>query len=240
MQISNLKSLFLALALVPSIQAAPVADVHVVYKTVTIFESVTAEIPTGVAFDHHPKHTRSASSFSSNYPSASASASAPVSAIVSAPASATPYDGDNDEAASDYYEATSVSTSASSSEATETSSTAISSSTSTSIFDSSVVYNGVATFYSVSNDNCGTTSSDSDYVCAISQQMYNTVASSDSISEYCGHLINITYNGKTIQVKVVDSCESCDSTHLDLSPSAFSALADQDLGVIDIQWEWAS
>jgi expansin (peptidoglycan-binding protein) len=107
------------------------------------------------------------------------------------------------------------------------------------LFDSSVVHNGVATFYSVSADNCGTSSTDNDFVCAISQQMYNTVANSQSISEYCGHMINITYNGKTIQVKVVDSCESCDSEHLDLSPAAFNSLADSNLGVINIQWTWA-
>lgn len=107
------------------------------------------------------------------------------------------------------------------------------------IFDSSVVHSGVATFYSVSADNCGTTSTDNDFVCAISQQLYNTVANSESISEYCGHMINITYGSKTIQVKVVDSCASCDSEHLDLSPAAFNSLANADLGVIDIKWSWA-
>lgn len=103
----------------------------------------------------------------------------------------------------------------------------------------SATHTGVATFYSVGADNCGTSSTDNDFVCAISQQLYNSVANSQSISEYCGHMINITYNGKNIQVKVVDSCPECDANHLDLSPAAFKSLADEDLGIIDIQWTWA-
>lgn len=104
---------------------------------------------------------------------------------------------------------------------------------------SSDVHTGVATFYSVSADNCGTSSTDSDFVCAISKQLYDTLTNSQDISEYCGKTINVTYNSKTINVKVVDSCESCDANHLDLSPSAFNSLADPDLGVIDITWVWA-
>lgn len=104
---------------------------------------------------------------------------------------------------------------------------------------SSDVHTGVATFYSVSADNCGTSSTDSDFVCAISKQLYDTLTNNEDISQYCGKTIDITYNGKTITVKVVDSCESCDANHLDLSPSAFQALANPDLGVIDITWVWA-
>lgn len=218
MNMTSLKSLFLAMALLPAIQAAPVAEERTVYKTVTVFESVTATVPYGPA----------ASSFATSYTSAS-------------PSDDCDDDGDDD---SDYNDDPVASASASATpsiaqKVATTSSSASSSAIGSSIFDTSAVQNGIATFYSVGADNCGTSSTDSDFVCAISQKMYDSVASSDSISEYCGHSINIKYNGKTIKVKVVDSCESCDATHLDLSPSAFQALADPDLGVIDIQWEWA-
>ena len=239
MNMASLKSLFLAIALLPAIQAAPVADAHAVYKTVTVFESVTVTVPYGQASSSFATSYESASPSDdcdddddSDYPVASASASAAPSiaqtyAISSASASAS---ASPSIAKKDATTSTAGSTAGS---------TASSSATSSSIFDTSAVQNGIATFYSVGADNCGTSSTDSDYVCAISQKMYDSVASSDSISEYCGHSININYNGKTITVKVVDSCESCDATHLDLSPSAFQALADPDLGVIDIQWEWA-
>lgn len=122
-----------------------------------------------------------------------------------------------------------------------TSSTETSSSTSpvsTSVFGSEV-HKGIATYYGVGVGNCGKRSTDSEFVCAISQKMYNTLADSYSISQYCGHMINVTHDGKTIQVKVVDSCPECDENHLDLSPAAFNSLADPVLGIIDIEWTWA-
>lgn len=116
----------------------------------------------------------------------------------------------------------------------ETTSSAASASTS----PTGAVHTGIATFYSVGADNCGTSSTDSDFVCAISKQLYNTLDNSEDISGYCGRTISITYQSTTIQVKVVDSCESCDDNHLDLSPAAFQALANPDLGVLDITWVW--
>lgn len=100
------------------------------------------------------------------------------------------------------------------------------------------IVEGTATFYSVSGDNCGTHFTDQDMVCAISQSMYNQYSNSESISGYCGKNINISYKGKNLTVTVVDSCESCVDTHLDLSPAAFQYLDNPDLGVLDIKWNW--
>lgn len=233
------KSLVLAIGTLPIIYAAPIADVEIVYETVTIFSHIRAEIPTGIAFygPEQPTTTSepignedniyyypSSSIRSSSHSGFSSSISSSISTVISQVSEPI-----ITETPSSTIESLTLDTSTTSSTST---------STSTSIFDSSVIHSGVATYYSVGADNCGTSSTDSDYVCAISQQLYNTVANSESISEYCGHKINITYNSKTIQVTVVDSCESCDANHLDLSPTAFSALADQNLGVIDITWEW--
>lgn len=235
-----LKSFVLAIGLLPTINAVPIADVEIVYETVTIFSHVRAEIPTGITFygPDQPTTTTESKTFSygegiddkSYYHPSSSIRSSSLSGFSSSIAIVT----------TQVSEPMTDTTSSTVENKTLESSTAttITSSTSTSIFDSSVIHSGVATYYSVGADNCGTSSTDSDYVCAISQQLYNTVANSESISEYCGHKINITYNGKTIQVTVVDSCESCDANHLDLSPTAFSALADENLGVIDITWEW--
>ncbi|QPG76058.1 hypothetical protein FOA43_003444 [Brettanomyces nanus] len=97
---------------------------------------------------------------------------------------------------------------------------------------------GRGTFYEVGNDNCGTSSTDEDLVCAIAKSLYDSSASSDSISTYCGEYITANYDGKSVRVKVVDSCESCAETDLDFSPSAFQQLADLDIGVIEITWNW--
>lgn len=126
-----------------------------------------------------------------------------------------------------------TSTSSTSTEAAETTSPV-----NKSIFDTTV-HTGIATYYSVGVGNCGKKNTDDEFVCAISKRMYDTVADSYSVSQYCGHMINVSHGGKTIQVKVVDSCPECDDGHLDLSPSAFKSLADPVLGIIDIEWTWA-
>lgn len=239
------KSLVLAIGILPIVHAAPIADVEIVYETVTIFSHIRAEVPTGIAFYGPEQPTTTSEPITSNedestdddiyyYPSSSIRSSS-LPGFSSSISSVT---SQVSEPIMTGTSSSAVENSTSDSSTSTTATTSTSSSTSTSIFDSSVVHSGVATYYSVGADNCGTSSTDSDYVCAISQQLYNTVANSESISEYCGHKINITYNSKTIQVTVVDSCESCDANHLDLSPTAFSALADQNLGVIDITWEW--
>lgn len=241
------KSILFALAATPFVQASPVAEpeVHIVYKTVTVLNGeIVGEIPTGISFGS-PSQS-SVASFSHHHRHH-------VLGQASAAPGSNGYDEKDNETAS--FVPTTLSTSVVSAaidesltstvdqtiaKEAETSTTSTTSPVSTGLTDPSIVHNGIATFYSVGADNCGTSSTDSDYVCAISQQLYNTVANSYSISEYCGHSINITYGSKTIQVKVVDSCASCDANHLDLSPTAFQALADPNLGVIDITWEWAN
>lgn len=255
----NLYSIVLALSTLPAIKASPIADaepnadVQILYKTVTIWDHPAA-IPTGIKInsdndddcDDDVSSSYASSSYyqSSYYPSSSSylPSRIPVSSALTTLITVTRPATTEEAQVTTAAEVAETSTEASIQETTtttpSTTSESTSAPTSNSIFDSSV-HNGVATFYSVGADNCGTSSTDNDFVCAISQQMYNTVANSESISEYCGHMINLTYNGKTIQVKVVDSCASCDANHLDLSPAAFNSLADPSLGVIDIQWTWA-
>ncbi|KAI9125496.1 hypothetical protein K1719_002914 [Acacia pycnantha] len=53
----------------------------------------------------------------------------------------------------------------------------------------------------------------------------------------CGRNYKVTYNGKSVTVKIVDRCpsSSCNAT-LDLSEQAFSAIADPVLGKINIDY----
>lgn len=222
-----------------AVVAAPAADaqndIQVVYKTVTVLDHPVA-VPTGLKFaesqfdddacdDDKVEGSKIVSSsysvYSGYYQSGSPSSLTTLSTVTTTAASV----AEDAEVVTTAQAATTVESTTPTNQG--------------GIFDSSVVHKGIATFYSVSADNCGTTSTDNDFVCAISQPLYNTVANSQSISEYCGHMINVTYGSKTIQVKVVDSCASCDSEHIDLSPAAFNALANPDLGVLDITWSWA-
>eukprot|EP01132_Coremiostelium_polycephalum_P001338 gene1338-1689_t len=52
--------------------------------------------------------------------------------------------------------------------------------------------------------------------------------------------VRVTYNGKTITVPVKDKCPSCEATKIDLSLPAFKELANPDVGVIQITWEYVS
>ncbi|KAL6451744.1 pi Papain inhibitor [Candida maltosa Xu316] len=99
---------------------------------------------------------------------------------------------------------------------------------------------GEGTFYSTGLGSCGVTSSDSDYIIAISHELYDqhTVGGNPNNNDLCGKKIRAFYNGNSVDVTVVDRCEGCAYNDLDFSPSAFSQLASQSLGRIDITWEW--
>jgi len=46
----------------------------------------------------------------------------------------------------------------------------------------------------------------------------------------------VKHGGKSIQVKIVDRCEACAIGDIDLTPTAFAALADPSLGRTDVEW----
>ncbi|KAK7000855.1 hypothetical protein R3P38DRAFT_2560261, partial [Favolaschia claudopus] len=48
----------------------------------------------------------------------------------------------------------------------------------------------------------------------------------------------VTHGSKSIQVRIVDRCEVCKVGDIDLTPAAFSALADMALGRTDVKWQF--
>ncbi|KAI8334780.1 RlpA-like double-psi beta-barrel-protein domain-containing protein-containing protein [Chlamydoabsidia padenii] len=54
----------------------------------------------------------------------------------------------------------------------------------------------------------------------------------------CGKKIQINYQGKSTVATIVDTCPSCDKGALDLAPKVFAALADLDVGVITVTWDY--
>ncbi|SCZ90275.1 BZ3500_MvSof-1268-A1-R1_Chr1-3g01886 [Microbotryum saponariae] len=101
---------------------------------------------------------------------------------------------------------------------------------------SSGSYSGTATYFTQGGvaGNCGQVHQDSDYIVALTSAMY-------SGGSHCGQGVRIcTSSGKCISATVADSCPSCSSSgDLDLSVSAFSALASLDAGVVGISWSFA-
>lgn len=96
---------------------------------------------------------------------------------------------------------------------------------------------GRGTFYTPSADNCGTHATANDLVVAIARSIYTTTNSQD-VSAMCGRQIQVSYNGNSVTVTVVDLCESCGPLDLDLLPAAFQHLALLDTGVIPVTWTW--
>ncbi|TFK36110.1 RlpA-like double-psi beta-barrel-protein domain-containing protein-containing protein, partial [Crucibulum laeve] len=88
-----------------------------------------------------------------------------------------------------------------------------------------------ATWYWTGVGNCGAHSVDTDYIVALSTAEYNN-------GSHCWKHITVCYEGKTIDATVVDSCPSCSQYSIDLSPSAFEALAPRSKGRIQVSWNY--
>ncbi|TVY19669.1 Expansin-YoaJ [Lachnellula arida] len=58
-------------------------------------------------------------------------------------------------------------------------------------------------------------------------------------SANCGACVSVTGpDGNSITAMIVDECPGCGTNHLDLFPTAFSALATPSTGVIDVSWSY--
>jgi hypothetical protein len=95
-------------------------------------------------------------------------------------------------------------------------------------------FSGQLTFYEVALGACGYTNSDSDMIAAASMLLFDGfdgyTGADPNDNPICGKQVQITYNSNTIVVTIVDRCVGCARDDLDLSPTAFSLLASQDLG----------
>jgi len=77
-------------------------------------------------------------------------------------------------------------------------------------------------------------------VVAVSHSKYDAKAKSQNPNEnpFCGKKVKVTYEGKSIEVKVVDRCPGCSENDLDLSPSAFKKLAPLGKGRLkQVKWK---
>ncbi|KAI0745528.1 RlpA-like double-psi beta-barrel-protein domain-containing protein-containing protein [Earliella scabrosa] len=73
---------------------------------------------------------------------------------------------------------------------------------------------------------CGTQHQNFELVAALSPPEYAAGAN-------CGRRIRVSYQGRSVDVTVVDLCPGCQSGHIDLSQGAFQQLADLGLGVLN-------
>ncbi|KAF7365023.1 hypothetical protein MVEN_00373400 [Mycena venus] len=103
--------------------------------------------------------------------------------------------------------------------------------------DKRITHVGRGTWYnpSAGEGNCGYFDSDSSPVVAISKARYDANNGAN-----CNQWIAITNtkNGKMAYGKTRDSCESCDTSSLDMSPSLFEKISTLATGEITISWNF--
>ncbi|MFC3577970.1 cysteine/serine endopeptidase inhibitor, partial [Streptomyces yaanensis] len=99
---------------------------------------------------------------------------------------------------------------------------------------------GSMTYYNdIGTGSCGTAIDATSQSFVAVSYTYWTAANPNNDDLCKGISVQVTYNGKTITVPVVDKCPSCDSTRIDLSQPAFAQLADTGIGnVSGITWQF--
>lgn len=101
---------------------------------------------------------------------------------------------------------------------------------------------GEMTYYNdVGYGACGTPiDASTQYLVAVSYQWWTTAnPNNDPLCQ--GISVQVSYNGHTLTLPVVDKCPTCDSTHIDLSQPAFTEFAPTGTGVVTgITWQFVS
>ncbi|KAG9217804.1 hypothetical protein CCMSSC00406_0005174 [Pleurotus cornucopiae] len=90
---------------------------------------------------------------------------------------------------------------------------------------------GYSTFFAPGLGACGAVSQPTDLIVALSPAQFAGGAN-------CFRHIGINYGGKFIDATVVDLCPGCAGDSIDLSPSAFQALENPDVGRIQVNWNF--
>ncbi|KAL2152800.1 hypothetical protein VTH82DRAFT_3955 [Thermothelomyces myriococcoides] len=99
---------------------------------------------------------------------------------------------------------------------------------------------GRFTWYNPGLGACGNWNGDGDLVAALNAADFDpyTPNGNPNNNSLCGRRLRVSYNGKSVDVTVVDRCPTCNAGDLDLSPAAFEALEPLSTGVIYGSWDW--
>ncbi|KAL0570259.1 hypothetical protein V5O48_011709, partial [Marasmius crinis-equi] len=88
---------------------------------------------------------------------------------------------------------------------------------------------GQAALHNVGTAACSTTSSNSDFVVALSDAVFDAwpgAGANPDENPICNKHIQVSYQGKTIELTIVDRCAECAFYDLGLTPAAFSKFED--------------
>ncbi|KAK0613248.1 RlpA-like double-psi beta-barrel-protein domain-containing protein-containing protein, partial [Immersiella caudata] len=110
---------------------------------------------------------------------------------------------------------------------------------------------GDLTYFAPQVGACGIANTDADAICAVGWELFDAAGphasngGNPNHNPLCGKLIRVTRSAEdprrgniTVEVMVVDRCEGCSPTDLDLSTSAFGRLALPSRGRVRASWQW--
>ncbi|KAH7340665.1 RlpA-like double-psi beta-barrel-protein domain-containing protein-containing protein [Rhizoctonia solani] len=89
--------------------------------------------------------------------------------------------------------------------------------------------------------SCGWQNRDDEWVAAVGTALFQEmmVDGNPNHSKACGKTANVSWNGKTIKVGIVDRCPGCGYNDIDLSPSAFQQFSGLGTGKLyGVSWKF--
>ena len=97
---------------------------------------------------------------------------------------------------------------------------------------------GSFTWYNTGLGACGQWNNDGDLIVAMNAAQFdaNTPNGNPNNNWWCNRQIRISYQGRTVDARIVDRCPGCAWGGLDLSPAAFQRLADLGAGRVSGDW----
>ncbi|GJJ79209.1 hypothetical protein EMPS_11568 [Entomortierella parvispora] len=104
--------------------------------------------------------------------------------------------------------------------------------------NSDETFHGRGTWFSDDSGSCDIDFDQDDMIVAMNEEQMGAL---QGPSSQCGRMVRVHYGGKSVDLKVVDTCPSqyCDEGALDLSQKAFKMLAGGlSKGVISLDWEF--
>ncbi|CDH49631.1 predicted protein [Lichtheimia corymbifera JMRC:FSU:9682] len=98
-------------------------------------------------------------------------------------------------------------------------------------------FKGEATFYTPALGSCGIESTEKDMIAALNAPQMGSSGNPNS-NKNCGKKVKVKGPKGSVTVKIVDTCPGCAKGDLDLSPKAFSRIANLDDGRVSITWSF--
>ncbi|KAI6817121.1 hypothetical protein KC332_g9659 [Hortaea werneckii] len=111
-------------------------------------------------------------------------------------------------------------------------------------------FTGDLTCYQPGLGACGVSSTEDDFIVALSHVLFDAAGSSTDAggnsneNPLCGRMLRATrYNEeasaqRSVDLRVVDRCTGCEVDDLDISLKAFERLAPSASGRVDVSWAW--